>query len=330
MRVVSYSDISEMFTENNSFHAERFWNFGKIFSIAKSRSAIWGWNMGEFLDLILESVDRRHFVSIYDDFGRHVALGIWSCLDRSQMNELISSGPKGLVYLSRSGDGSPWVWDLSAKFGMLNHLLREMVSSSLTSLPVTYFRVKSDEIVIKRLDLSCRRSKFSNGKVSLPKNFRLEQGLLDGLMAERDEMVHLGETIYLLSRCLEFFSMPLSSDTKFIEVPRRLQQSSLLRNGSGEPVAYVSWAWRQEFSSAIDAAGWRSYHWNNGGALCLVDTFAISGYELLLKDFIIYNLFPDLSMAIGSDENEEILPKDRAAIVNEMNFQINSIYAVDS
>lgn len=146
-----------------------------------------------------------------------------------------------------------------------------------------------------------------SGKSPLER-LRDRKGLLHRLKPEQVSRL-LGDALDVFCASPDHRSMTIATLMGWILPPIHFDQFRIYRDGRGQPVGWVSWAWMNEAESEAFTSGPFEFDipvWTGGDKLWIVDLVAPHGHGRKIVNDLRTNVFPgDVAHMAGGDEGEE-------------------------
>lgn len=239
-------------------------------------------NMGWHLDRICRALELDQLHIYFDRFGRMAGHVIWTLANAEKGRSLLKLGPEILRASDLAAEGDAWILDFHAQYGELPNILRDLRDRKLIRHDtVTYFRYKRNHRLAKRVTRADPTSFFrhpqpaSEAGPNWPLTRKEGKDLLFGATTILDSAIELGHYLVLMRAVDGFAAMPLPTVLSRVRTPLEQKQSRLYLSPTGEPTAFMTWAW-------LDHAGMERmplptpqmlapFEWNEGETLYLCD-----------------------------------------------------------
>ncbi len=297
--------------------------FEKIgFSLIALRNSInYNESLQWHIDRLLTCIQCNQFLLLKDNFGQLAGLALWANVSKAVEEKIFQHGINFIQPNEINGGAETWMLDMHVFNGGLQkvlHALRDIYL--IDSSQVTYFRMKKEKIIVKRIE---RRSditffKKKNEISDFFSNFieTIEgESLRNSTDAAHKTAKILGEVAMLARHIPEICNMPLHLILERLQRANKLKQYRLYYEKDKQLCGYISWAWLdREFCNKNTTAQHELalHQWNEGTRLMICDAFATrTGFSQMCKD-LDSELFPGEVMHFNSrppnDEFIELMP----------------------
>lgn len=272
--------LTERGTHENTILAAAI---GLIFPLIAERQLSNRQNLAWHVDKISKAVKLHQLQIYFDRFGRLAGHVMWTLIAPDKEKVLLKNGPEALMPSDFSNQGDAWILDMTARFGELAGILAKLRDVELRHLEVvTYFRYKRGRRIAKRVARADQTSFFqrpslvSTCEPGIPFLMRKEgNNLLFAATTEVDSAIQLGRSLMLLRTVPEYAAMPMVVVLTRVRIPMEQMQSRLYASETGDPIAYMTWAWvnRDELNAnqRRDLHARAPFEWSEGDDLCLCD-----------------------------------------------------------
>lgn len=272
---------------------------------------------------LLAGLRSQHVGLCFDRFGQLCGFVQWAHVTTEVSCLLLKSGPTALTpALLHSGEET-WILESFVRQGELPLVLHSLRDVWLKTVPsVTYFRLKNGRCMIKRLS---RTSSASFLRPAAPtvlegggaSEHRLEGRFLHSADTLLTHAVELGEVALLAGPTTTLGQLPLPHALARLKAPMNQLQRRLYRDGNGQLVGYVSWAWMTADALAGAVPKFHQmagYQWNEGQHLLLCDAIASPGSAAVVANDLASGLLASEPTWVRSPVARQLCAKDVAAL----------------
>lgn len=251
-------------------------------------------NFGWHLDRVVAAVAAGQLTVFFDRFGEISGYVLWGMVHPQQEPLLLKNGPEILNVCELTGQGNPWILDFQTMNGALPNILLELRDVEyLNSQMVTYFRYKGNRRLVKRCSREDKVSFFKKPK-KIQHSYSIANAnpnlnFVVNAAALLDAACELGCYLMLMRTVDELAALPLPLALRRLSAPISVMQSRLFRSATGEPVAFMTWAWINidtlEPGTCKGVESLTPAEWNEGSSLCICDAVTTpSGASQLTAD----------------------------------------------